>query len=165
MTERLKGTYNLKVRFESDSRKETFNLKYNGTKTILEIKSDLYSLTNVPVRHQVWSGWPPNIDDQTMIALSGIKFVQTIFLTTYFQQEFNYSYPEHEFTLRPSVAMNHETRDKRTNTNIVQIDSDEDEFEDASESFNVDDDYFVENVGTKRTEPLSETENVKFNAV
>lgn len=73
MTERLKGSYNLKIRFESDNRKDTFSLKYSGTKTILEIKTDLYTLTNVPVRHQVWSGWPPNIDDQTMIALSGIR--------------------------------------------------------------------------------------------
>lgn len=51
--------------------------------------------------------------------------------------------------------MSHETRDKKSAINIVQIDSDDDEFEDASESFNVDDDYFVENVSTKRTEPLS----------
>lgn len=51
--------------------------------------------------------------------------------------------------------MNHESREKRSGANVVQIDSDDDEFEDASESFNVDDDYFVENVGTKRTEPLS----------
>lgn len=51
--------------------------------------------------------------------------------------------------------MNRETREKKSSSNIVQIDSDDDEFEDASESFNVDDDYFVENVNTKRTEPLS----------
>lgn len=51
--------------------------------------------------------------------------------------------------------MSHESREKKSSSNVVQIDSDDDEFEDASESFNVDDDYFVENVGTKRTEPLS----------
>lgn len=73
ITERLKGNYTLNIKFESDARKNNFNLKYNGTKTILDIKTDLYTLTNVPVRHQVWSGWPPNIDDQTMIALSGIR--------------------------------------------------------------------------------------------
>lgn len=73
VSERLTGTYKLHVKFESDIRKQTFNLQYNGTKTILEIKSDLYALTNVQVRHQIWSGWPPNIDDQTMIALSGIR--------------------------------------------------------------------------------------------
>lgn len=57
--------------------------------------------------------------------------------------------------------MNHESREKRTSSNVIQIDSDEDEFEDASESFNVDDDYFIENVGTKRTEPLSKNNTGK----
>lgn len=51
--------------------------------------------------------------------------------------------------------MNHEAKEKRSNRDVVQIDSDDDEFEDASESFNVDDDYFVDNVAVKRTEPLS----------
>lgn len=73
----------------------------------------------------------------------------------YYLYFFCFSYPEHEFIMRPSVAMNHETREKKSNPNVVQIDSDDDEFEDASESFTVDDDYFTENVGTKRTEPLS----------
>lgn len=58
--------------------------------------------------------------------------------------------------MRPSVTANHETREKRSSSNVIQIDSDDDEFEDASESFNVDDDYFVDNVSSKRTEPLSE---------
>lgn len=39
---------------------------------------------------------------------------------------------------------------------IVQLDSDDDEFEDASESFNVDDEYFVDNDNSSRKqEPLS----------
>lgn len=71
----MRGTYTLNVRFESETRKETFNLKYMGTKTILEIKADVYTLTNVQVRYQIWSGWPPNIDDQTVLALSGIRYV------------------------------------------------------------------------------------------
>lgn len=38
---------------------------------------------------------------------------------------------------------------------IVQIDSDDDEFEEASESFTVDDDYFVDSeVPVKKMEPL-----------
>lgn len=61
--------YILKILFEA----ETYSLRYQGTKTILEVKTDVYTLTNIHVRNQIWSGWPPNIDDQTMLALSGIK--------------------------------------------------------------------------------------------
>lgn len=40
---------------------------------------------------------------------------------------------------------------------IVHVPSDDEEFEDASESFNVDDEYFVDNEdSSKKQEPLSE---------
>ncbi|KAG5894965.1 hypothetical protein JTB14_023313 [Gonioctena quinquepunctata] len=132
VTEKLNGTYTLNVKYEN----KTFNLKYQGTKTILEVKGDVYTLTNVHVRNQIWSGWPPNIDDNTMLALSGIN------------------YPEHDLTVRRLAVANH-AREKKS-VPIVQIDSDDDEFEDASESFTVDDEYFTDNdVSTvKRTEPL-----------
>ncbi|XP_057654050.1 FAS-associated factor 1 [Diorhabda carinulata] len=131
VTEKLNGTYILNVKFES----RTFNLKYQGKKTILEVKGDVYTLTNIHVRNQIWSGWPPNIDDNTMLALSGIN------------------YPEHDLTVRRGTLSHN--REKKSMP-IVQIDSDEEEFEDASESFAVDDEYFADNEGssTKRTDPL-----------
>ncbi|KAJ8943048.1 hypothetical protein NQ318_022592 [Aromia moschata] len=132
VTKKLNGTYTLNIKFEG----KTYNLKYQGTKTILEVKGDFYTLTNVHVRNQIWSGWPPNIDDNTMLALSGIN------------------YPEHDLTVRRNTQTNH-SKERRNIRQVVQIDSDDDEFEDASESFTVDYEYFVDNdVTTKRTEPL-----------
>ncbi|KAJ8978930.1 hypothetical protein NQ317_002991 [Molorchus minor] len=132
VTKKLNGTYALNIKFDGN----TYNLKYQGTKTILEVKGDFYTLTNVHVRNQIWSGWPPNIDDNTMLALSGIN------------------YPEHDLTVRRNTQLNH-NRDRKNLHQVVQIDSDDDEFEDASESFTVDDEYFVDNdVAPKRTEPL-----------
>ncbi|XP_050513741.1 FAS-associated factor 1 [Diabrotica virgifera virgifera] len=130
VSEKLRGTYTLNVKYEN----KTFNLKYQGTKTILEVKGDVYTLTNIHVRNQVWSGWPPNIDDNTVLALSGIN------------------YPEHDLSVRRSTQS---VREKKSMP-VVQIDSDDDEFEDASESFTVDDEYFVDNEGAnaKRTDPL-----------
>ncbi|CAH1169526.1 unnamed protein product [Phaedon cochleariae] len=131
VTEKLHGQYMLNVKCEN----KTYNLKYQGNKTILEVKGDVYTLTNIYVRNQIWSGWPPNIDDNTMLALSGIN------------------YPEHDLTVRRNTQSNH-SREKR-GMPIVQIDSDDDEFEDASESFVVDDEYFENEISpAKRTEPL-----------
>ncbi|KAF7270815.1 fas associated factor casp isoform X1 [Rhynchophorus ferrugineus] len=130
VTQKLNGTYTLHVKFEN----KAYDLKYQGVKTILQVKTDVYTLTNIPARHQIWSGWPPNIDDNTVLALSGIN------------------YPDHELTVRKNQQVQ---REKRSMPTIVQIDSDEDEFEDASESFNVDDEYFVDNENTtKKQEPL-----------
>lgn len=72
ITDRLRGNYILKIRDENADKNYTLN--YPGTKTILDVKVDLHSLTNIQVRNQMWSGWPPNIDDQTVLALSGIKY-------------------------------------------------------------------------------------------
>lgn len=134
-TERLTGTYNLSI---NDGTK-SFNVQYPGTKTILDVKTGVFSCTDIPVRNQAWTGWPPNIDDKTMLALSGIGF------------------PNHELTVRkkPSPVT---TRSRRTqqaaDDDVIQLDSD-DEFEDASsEAFNVDDEFFMDNVTTKRVEPL-----------
>ncbi|CAG9857934.1 unnamed protein product [Phyllotreta striolata] len=129
--DKLNGTYTLNVKFES----KMYNLKYQGTKTILEVKGDVYTLTNIHVRNQIWSGWPPNIDDHMMLGLSGIN------------------YPVHDLTVRRNAQTNNA---KEKKNNVVQIDSDDDEFEDASESFNVDDEYFIDNEQSagKRTEPL-----------
>lgn len=131
VTQKLNGTYTLQVKYEN----KTYDLKYQGLKTILQVKTDVYTLTNIPARHQIWSGWPPNIDDNTMLGLSGIGF------------------PEHELTVRKNPQV--KEREKRSMPQIVQIDSDDDEFEDASESFNVDDEYFVDNeCSANKQEPL-----------
>lgn len=42
---------------------------------------------------------------------------------------------------------------KQSNTGVITVDSDDDEFEDASETFNLDD-YFIDNETSKRIEPL-----------
>lgn len=118
----------------NESKNETTPIKYAGTKTILDVKSDVYTFTDQHVRNQVWSGWPPNIDDRTMLALSGI------------------SYPEHELTLRKPAAGTQSRFNK-----IIEIhDSDDEEFEDATESFTVDDEMFEDSVTSKRMESLSE---------
>lgn len=70
ITERLKGTYTLKI---TDLRSnKVYNLNYPGTKTIIEVKGDILTLTNINVRHQIWTGWP-TVDDQTMLALAGLQ--------------------------------------------------------------------------------------------
>ncbi|XP_060519665.1 FAS-associated factor 1 [Cylas formicarius] len=132
VTQKLNGTYMLHIKYED----KTYDLKYEGIKPILQVKTDVYTFTSIHVRNQIWTGWPPNIDDNTMLALSGINF------------------PEHDLTVRKSAHS--QQKEKRSMPQIVQIDSD-DEFEDASESFNVDDDYFVENESSsssKKMEPL-----------
>ena len=80
MTERLSRAYTLNVKNEMNNK--LYKLKFPGTRTILEIKRDVYSLTNVHVRNQVWQGWPESVtNDDMTLGQSGM------------------SYPEHDLTV------------------------------------------------------------------
>lgn len=136
IAELLASTYTLKITEESTNKK--FNLKYPGTRNILSVKSDIFTLTDIPVRHQMWSGWPPSANDDTILAVSGINF------------------PTHELTVKKSVNQNQNQNKREMKSILVDLvdsDSSVEEFEDA-ESFNVEDDMFID-LGTKKIEPLS----------
>lgn len=64
------------------------------------------------------------------------------------------SFPTHELTVKK--APQREKRDtKSILVDLVDSDSSVEEFEDASESFNVEDDIFIDNLGSRKIEPLS----------
>lgn len=145
--ERLGQMYTLNILNEKDS--NPLQLKFRGTQTILDIKTDVYTITNIAVRHQEWTGWPANVTNDTMLALTGIPL-------------------EHSLTLKsletassqPSSAFNND--DNRTARNhggipeTIDIDSDSsvDEFEDASD-FNAEDDIFTSPTTNRRIKHLS----------
>uniref|UniRef100_A0AAY4C5R5 UBX domain-containing protein n=1 Tax=Denticeps clupeoides TaxID=299321 RepID=A0AAY4C5R5_9TELE len=98
-----------------------YNLHFPGTKTIQEVKRNVSDLTNIPVRHQQWDGWPASASDDSMtLAASGISF------------------PCHHLSVcrRSSPANAQEQTEECTDVHMVS-DSEGDDFEDASE-FGVD---------------------------
>ncbi|XP_064927468.1 FAS-associated factor 1 isoform X6 [Columba livia] len=42
-----------------------YNLNFSGSSTIQEVKRNVYDLTSIPVRHQLWEGWPPSAADDS----------------------------------------------------------------------------------------------------
>ncbi|KAJ8876265.1 hypothetical protein PR048_024175 [Dryococelus australis] len=133
IAERLAQNYTLNI--HDLTNKKYFNLKFLGSKSVLEVKSDLYTLTDIPVRHQVWTGWPEVIDsDRTTLACSGIN------------------YPYHELTIKRAPGSLHSKEVKKVIDLADSDNSSVEEFEDASETFN-DDDIFVD-METKRMQPL-----------
>ncbi|XP_063894233.1 FAS-associated factor 1 isoform X1 [Helicoverpa armigera] len=135
VAERLTTTYVLHVKVED----KDYTLKYPGTKTVQEVKGDIYSLTDIPVRHQVWTGWPsvPGLDD-TVLAMAGLTL------------------PQHELSVRRAPAKQKEY--KRVNTIIVESSDSEnssvEEVEDTAEGYTAEDDMFVDLVQSERLQPL-----------
>lgn len=132
VAERLITTYTLHVKHDD----KDFMLKYPGTKTVQEVKNDIYSLTDIPARHQVWTGWPTVHGlDETVLAMVGLDT------------------PQHELTVKR--APNKQREYKRI---IVESSDSEnssiEELDDNAEGFTGEDDMFVDLVRSERLQPL-----------
>lgn len=144
---RLSQTFTLNVLNVKTS--SPIQLKFPGSHTLLEVKKDVYTVTNIAVRHQKWQGWPPTATDSTTLALSGIPL-------------------EHDLVLESTEPAPTSSTDASTNANsgqiypsnpsndLIEVDSDSsvDEFEDASD-FNGDDDIFTAPSANRRVKDLS----------
>lgn len=100
-----------------------YNLNFPGFRTIQEVKRNVSDLTNIPVRHQQWEGWPASASDDSMtLALSGISF------------------PCHHLSVcrRSSPAVAQEPPGEECADVMMTSDSEGEDFEDPSE-FGMDD--------------------------
>ncbi|XP_051855682.1 FAS-associated factor 1 isoform X2 [Antechinus flavipes] len=99
-----------------------YSLNFSGSSTIQEVKRNVYDLTSIPVRHQLWEGWPPSATDDSMCLVAA-----------------GLTYPCHQLTVgrRSSPTQAREESEECTDVHMVS-DSDGDDFEDAPE-FGVDD--------------------------
>ncbi|XP_077079002.1 FAS-associated factor 1 isoform X2 [Siphateles boraxobius] len=115
-----------------------YSLNFPASKTIQEVKRNISDLTNIPVRHQQWDGWPASASDDSMtLAVSGI------------------SYPCHHLTVcrRSSSGLTVDQTDECTDVHMVS-DSEGDDFEDAPE-FGVDEsEIFGMGSSTCRKSPM-----------
>ncbi|KAK3091347.1 hypothetical protein FSP39_019169 [Pinctada imbricata] len=118
LTEALNRTYTLHITFSDNGRSNTYNLNMQGCKTIGEVKGDVYALTNLPARHQIWSGWPEAAKDDSMtLGCCGL------------------SIPTHKLQLTKSNIV---CRPKRNDVDIDLENSDDDDDMNAS----IDDELF-----------------------
>ncbi|XP_017835852.1 FAS-associated factor 1 isoform X2 [Drosophila busckii] len=71
VTQRMDKVFNLKIVQQPEGRE--FSLNPSGQTTIQELKTNVYYITNIQVRHQEWTGWPSGCNNDTNIAQSGIE--------------------------------------------------------------------------------------------
>ena len=59
----LRMTQMYKLNIFDETHHQHHIVNFPGTKSLLEVKIDVSDLTNIPVRHQFWSGWPAEVTD------------------------------------------------------------------------------------------------------
>ncbi|KAI8509269.1 pre-rRNA processing and 40S ribosomal subunit assembly [Branchiostoma belcheri] len=128
-----------KLNVRDRDRDISYPLSFPGSRTIREVKCDVYSLTDIPVRNQIWKGWPQDAkDDDMTLAGCGI------------------SHPSHDLEVwrqhipvRFSSGVEEERRQRHASGSSTE------DFEDASDSFTVDDnDLSFTDVVTRKPQPL-----------
>lgn len=60
-SERLGQSYILEITDTDEN--HVYSLRYEGSKTIFDVKQGIFALTNIPPRQQKWSGWSVDGDD------------------------------------------------------------------------------------------------------
>lgn len=153
--ERLTRTYTLNILLGNTSNTSPMQLNFPGTRTIADVKKDIYSVTNIAVRHQQWHGWPSGVSDDTALALTGIPYEHNLVLNNTSETTSTNQNKPNQTGGATTAA---ETSNTRTNHNneLIEVDSDSsvDEFEDASD-FNGDDDIFAAPAANRRRNDLS----------
>lgn len=145
--ERLTATFALNILIENSGNTAPLQLNFPGTKSIADVKKDVYSVTNIAVRHQQWHGWPSGVSDDTALALTGIPIEHNLVLNS----------TESTSTNQAKTNQTAAAASSRSNHNeLIEVDSDSsvDEFEDASD-FNGDDEIFAASASNRRRNDLS----------
>lgn len=75
-TEEDEDRYQLHVRDETNG--ESYTIAFDGSKTVRGVKEDFSSLCEIPVRLQVWSGWPSTVSDSLVNVLKIMSYVACI---------------------------------------------------------------------------------------
>ncbi|XP_030557831.1 FAS-associated factor 1 isoform X2 [Drosophila novamexicana] len=116
VTQRLDKVFKIHIVEEGGPEARRLTLNFPGRTTIQELKTNVYYITSIPVRHQEWSGWPSGCDNDTNLAQSGIE--QT-----------------HDFVIRNIAERTSNNSNLLANTEVVTLDSESsaDEFEDATD--------------------------------
>lgn len=78
--ERLTQTFKLHILLGNTTNTIPLQLNFPGTRSIGDVKKDVYAVTNIAVRHQQWLGWPSDVSDDTALALSGIPYEHNLVL-------------------------------------------------------------------------------------
>lgn len=153
---RQSDTFTLLIRRMPEDIELTLN--FPGHQKLIQIKSDVFTISDIPVRHQDWTGWPSQMTNDTTLAQSGIGLVHNLTLRSTAPAAAAATLSTLNNYLSASAASTAANRRPSNNSNVIEIDSDESEFEDATDAdFNADEDMFTEPIVRNRLNYLSES--------
>ena len=64
---------NLRITVVDETHDKTYNLNFPGSHTVLQVKRDVATVTDIPVFRQSWSGWPEDCNDDLSLLQVGLQ--------------------------------------------------------------------------------------------
>ncbi|KAB7502638.1 FAS-associated factor 1 [Armadillidium nasatum] len=125
--------YELQIRVEENDK--SFDLRFPPSKIVKDIKSDLYDLSGIPVRHQLWIGWPSQTTDSSTLRSLGLPKVNKFILRHQVQER--------------TPKLQHKVL--KITEDASEDNSSADEFEDASELLPEEDYLVMDDVPTSQS--------------
>jgi len=115
-----------KLTILDESHDQTYNLNFPPSHTVLQVKTDVHAVTDIPVYRQRWEGWPENTVDHMTLDKTGIP-------------------REHILSVSLQAENSMPVIDVTDRHSDVEI-SDDEEYADAPEVME-EDDYFMSHMG------------------
>lgn len=126
---------------------EKFSLQFPGRQKFLDVKTDVYTLTTIPVRHQVWTGWPDHMNNQMTLAQSGIELIVNVALSRATENASGSQVPSATSRSREVIEVD----------NSDENSSDENDFQDAND---VDFNEYYTDTSVQARRPIEDLSNI-----
>lgn len=133
--------YVLKINDQTNG--ETHSISFYASKTIGEVKNQLYNVSDIPVRLQVWTGWPAGCSDDMTLGDCGLDK------------------PSHGLTLNKLVSTQSSSVDmNKRHTDLTDGSETSSDVEDLTESYPLEEDLFVPDENHRAQQKFLISDNV-----
>jgi len=132
---------NLRVTIVDDYHDKTYNLNFPGSHTVLQVKRDVSTVTDIPVFRQSWTGWPDHTNDDLSLIQIGLATDITLRVTLVRKHDGEEPGPSRSGA-GPSMPIVLDDTVVLSDTAQSDVEVSDDEYQDAPEPME-DDDFFL----------------------
>jgi len=132
----IEADMNLRITVVDDFHDKTYNLNFPGSHSVLQVKRDVATVTDIAVFRQTWTGWPEGCNDQLSLIQVGLSSDSTLHVTSVRRHDAEPGPGSSMPVLDDTIVL-----DDTAQEEDLDLDVTDDEYQEAAEPME-DDDFF-----------------------